>query len=322
MRCMAGKIIEIKLDNLSSVVREVEKFDSFQGADFDDLRRMSENKNKESTTLRDDFILLNTKYKYLDICRDYDKREQLEDLVYLCLNPEFTKDISNTRSTMTEILKVNLPINITGSKPDAENALREALFRIYKINRDWYVETTEKISSKYNLPPSSLALADDDISSLGDFLEDISAIGIIDNLIFFNDPCSVYGDIEFDERKGGYIRLVSKKDEESFIYGKFYINSTKEDIKAVIERDFPKIAEQRKIETGIPYKKRDSYKTDLYSSILAYKLDKEGKTLTQIALTIDKERGRDNTEGISENAVIKLISRLQENIDRFNRQEN
>ena len=100
---MAGKIIEIKLDNLSSVVREVEKFDSFQGADFDDLRRMSENKNKESTTLRDDFILLNTKYKYLDICRDYDKREQLEDLVYLCLNPEFTKLLYN----MIDVAKIS-----------------------------------------------------------------------------------------------------------------------------------------------------------------------------------------------------------------------
>lgn len=249
-------------------------------------------------------------HKYND---DSNYKVLFEEIFSLCVNEDFLKTIDTARKQIEVRFKTNLPVK---DWKDFYNLRLE----IYKSdNWPWYQELLEKIRGSHRLfginyeyNPLEKKIFREKVSTSFDLLNDMyqgkkseleidklaiedatldslqSDFSTLESILFYNDPMEGLFGREFPStQRGGELRFEKNQIGQWVINGTFFVNSTKTEIKGIVDRDFGKIEKQIKEMFPVQTKKADPVK-DLTVKYKIFQLFKAGKTKESIANSLGK----------------------------------
>jgi hypothetical protein len=260
----------------------------------------------------------------------------IEEVVYLCINPDFLFDVHVARSEiLRRFPKMNIPSTNTDQTKNILNLLAQ------KFNEE-YKKKIRAIVKKYKLLPSLYwkdhfgftPLRVKELMSRGKdkktaqfyayeesentLLPSILDSVIIQNTVFDKREVWPHWLNPYFTRKlidKNYLNIEIEKDNpETVLKILFPPYSTLSEMKQMLSDNYKKIQKMREKELPV-LAKRDHRKDALPKMIDAYTMERQGLDIAKISYAIDKKYGGDSTfEGID-----KLITRLKEESSRFNR---
>lgn len=272
-------------------------------------------------------------------------RQILEEVVFLCINENFLKDVQSIRKIISIAYpNITLPIS---SAPIVEDFVRLLYTKFYVI----YTSLMEDLIKKYKLIPSiywrnKLELIDSCIwcriykSKDGHethppmkYMEDRAIrinralknlpLGLMDNIILRNSPIPkddnfpLWANPYFTRSRYEGFPLSMRIDEnphQTMLNIGFPAYASLSEMITILRDNFNEIQKFRSEQLPIPNRK-DARKNEIGKSIDAYTMSMDGLGLTKIANKLDIKYGGDYTfEGVQ-----KLIKRMKDESKRFDK---
>jgi hypothetical protein len=259
--------------------------------------------------------------------RDSIQKSFFEELFAVCTNEDFLKTITKTRLFLWQKFGVQLP---TSNK----EIVRELRVAIYE-QKQWslYRQLLKDIGDRHGLVGNPYhttirKLSPDGRSfakHLDEMLNPIIDLSILERIIYYNDPLLEYDIEKIDELisgRGGYLQIAY--DDNAIPAGMeayFFLNSTKADIKRVVDQCYDYIAKERdEYLNTVP--KKDVRKENLPLKFRTYQLAREGKSVAAIANTLVNEGfGKNMNDGLGASIdfehIRKILLRMKDDSKRF-----
>jgi hypothetical protein len=233
----------------------------------------------------------------------------IEEVVFLCINDDFIKDIGIIRKKiLKKYPKFNIPTSIPHQASEIVCFVYENFYKDYKDSIKGIIEKYKLLSPMYHQE---------------EFMEDTS-LQILDSIIFLNKPfdnsdafpfwANPYFTKKTDELGGITIKIT--KDPIPYLEIGFPPYANIQEMQKIIKKNYDKIQEYRN--KNLPLlKQRDHRKDNLPKMIDAYMLSIQGKSKEKIAIELDKKYENE----ISFEGVNQLIKRIKSEAKRFNKEK-
>lgn len=228
----------------------------------------------------------------------------LEELFYLCINDSFITTIQNTRErlrSMATKVYAEFPCNM-----DTAVNLRNEIYG------DDYRQILTEVSERHRYFHPSFTRDYLQVSSDSDMRQKFN---VLENIIYFNNPLPYNNPREHFNSRSGYMEVAYDEIEGPYIRMHFDIGTTLQEIKDIIDKDFPETQNLQVNKFNISTKqyRKD---TNLRKKSIIHNCYKEGQKDTQIAVVLDND-GNYGEENLAEQ-IRAQRTRTQEAVDRYN----
>jgi hypothetical protein len=269
---------------------------------------------------------------------DSHKMQIIEEVVFLCANDEFIKDIQKIRAKLRKRHpKLDLP---TSEYRKVENILGF----LYEYSYKEYKNSIEGLIKKYKLIPTIYwrdklfmldSIINDEIKDARDDKEKITKKEafsrvlerlsdhldpeLLDYIIILNKPFDIHEGFPFwvnpyiTREQLTDITINLKRQGLPYLEIGFPPYANLKEMQTILKANYKKIQEYREANLPLPVK-RDHRKDNLPKMIDAYMRTVLGDKETTVAIFLDKRYGG----SISFEGVKQLVSRMKKEADRFN----
>lgn len=275
----------------------------------------------------------------------FDKHQMqiFEEIVYLCINDSFIKDVQKIRSYfIKKYSNIAIPTNNTYK---AEAVVRFLYIKHHKK----YKKLVEELIKKYKLIPwlywedklrfinmyiedelkerdhfdRKISKSEARFNAIEEKLEDYP-LNLMDNIILRNSPFQrddafPFWNNPYFTRKpmaGLSMPMSIVRKHQAIINIGFPAYSSLSEMIELLKKNFKKIQEYRATELPVPAKK-DYRKSELKKSIYAYMMYIKGEKIERIAIELDKKYGGEHTF----ESIIKIVERMKKDSERFDKYE-